>query len=339
MLAPDPFCTGGPPHSYRAAAPVCVPAPRGIGRSARAFTLVELLVVTAIIAILIGLLLAAVQKVREAANRIRCASNLRQTGIALLQYHDTYGCLPPGLLNTFYPPRGAEFERRSWMPTILPYLEQQAFYEELEGYMRAGRGYPWFVPHASTPIPVLLCPSDPAGPKTFGVGGTDVSEGFHGNYALCMGAGLFNPPEDPTGTRRDGVFCALSRTRLADIQDGTSTTLLGSEIIVIPDRGHEADVRGRYLDALHGGTLFSTRHPPNTREGDSGEYCIDSPRDPCRSQDRANTVHFARAYHPGGVNSLFADGSLRLTADTVAPDLYRALGTRAGGEVVSADDY
>src|SRR5262249_56943950 len=164
-------------------APPRPPLPRG--RRA-ALTLAELLVVIAIIAILIGLLLPAVQKVREAAARLRCASHLRQVGLALHQHHDTHDRFPPGLLNTFYPPRGPDFERRSWMTTILPYIEQQALSDEFEAHMRAGRGYPWYAPHASTPIPLLLCPADPAGPKTYGVGGTPVSEGFHANSALCL---------------------------------------------------------------------------------------------------------------------------------------------------------
>src|SRR5262249_58828636 len=127
------------------------PPPPPRGRRA-GLTLAELLVVIAIIAILIGLLLPAVQKGREAAARLRCASHLRQVGLALHLHHDTHDRFPPGLLNTLYPPRGPDFERRSWMTTILPYIQQQALSDQFEPHIRADRGYPCATPHAPPPI-------------------------------------------------------------------------------------------------------------------------------------------------------------------------------------------
>src|SRR5262249_48938689 len=144
-----------------------------VRKERRAFTLIELLVVIAIVAILIGLLLAAVQRVREAANRMKCANNLRQLGLALHNYHDAHGVFPPGLLNTVMaqlPAQGPDCERRSWMPQILPFVEQDALAREFEVERQAGR-YPWYATHASSSISLFLCPSDPAGPKTYGVGG------------------------------------------------------------------------------------------------------------------------------------------------------------------------
>src|SRR5262245_36868271 len=301
-------------------------------RTRPALTLIELLVVVALIAVLIGLLLPAVQKVREAASRIKCAHHLRQLGLALHQHHDAHGHFPPGLLNTAWPLQGPDYERRDWMPRGLPFLEQEALYREFEAHAATGGGYPWFAPSASVPIPVLLCPSDPAGPKTRGVGGTPVSEGFHGNYALCLGSTALNPPEDLTGTRRDGLFFALSRTGLSSILDGTSHTLMGAEVIVVPDTD-KADTRGRHLDAVHGGTLVTTQQPPNTAVGDQGDFCIARPRAPCRPLGGHGIAHYARSYHSGGVNGLFADGAVRFLADGVDGRAYQALGTRAGGEV------
>ena len=303
----------------------------------RGFTLVEVLVVVTIVGLLIALLLPAVQAAREAARDLHCKNNLKQLGLALHSYHDAHGSFPPGLLNSAWPPTGPDYERRSWMPTILPYIGQQALYEKIESHMQSGAGYPWYAPDTSIAIATVVCPSDPAGPKTDGVGGTPVSEGFHGNYALCLGSTVLNPANDLTGTRRDGLFFALSRVRLGDVLDGTSQTLMGGEVVVVRDLDDRADTRGRYLDALHGGTLFTTLQPPNTAVGDKGDYCIPVARAPCQPLGGDQIAHYLRSYHPGHVNALFADGSVRRLADTVAPNVARALGTRAGGEIVPGD--
>jgi hypothetical protein len=152
--------------------------------------------------------------------------------------------------------------------------------------------------------------------------------------SLCLGSTALNPPDDLTGTRRDGLFFALSRTRLSDVLDGTSYTLMGAEIIVVPDT-EKADTRGRHLDAVHGGTLFPTQQPPNTAVGDQGDYCIAARRAPCQPLGGRDIAHYARSYHTGGVDGLFADGAVRFLADGVDSRVYRALGTRAGGEVAA----
>ena len=138
---------------------------------------------------------------------------------------------------------------------------------------------------------------------------------------------------DRTGSPRDGIFVAFSRTRFDDVRDGTSATLLAGEIVVVPDPPDYSEIRGRYLDAVHGGTLFTTLEPPNTALGDVGDYCISIPRAPCRRNTGTDIALFVRSYHPGGVHALFADGSVRWVADSIDTQTYRALGTRAGGEV------
>lgn len=303
----------------------------------RGFTLVELLVVVGIVAVLIALLLPAVQAAREAARRATCQSRFRQIGMGLHLYQATHGVFPPGLFNTVWPLPDRNYDRRDWMCALLPFLEQPAVYEAIEAQQRSGEDYPWFAAGTSNPIRLITCPSDPASPKVRAVGGTDVSEGFHGNFALCHGSTVLNPVGDRTGTRRDGLFYALSATRLAEISDGASQTLMGAEIIVIPDLHDEADTRGRHLDAVHGGTLISTLLTPNTRTGDQGEFCIGSRRAPCQAWGGDDIVHFARSYHAGGIHALVADGSLRWIADSIDAQTYRALGTRAGGESVAVD--
>jgi prepilin-type N-terminal cleavage/methylation domain-containing protein len=302
----------------------------------KGLTLIELLVVLAIIGILVALLLPAVQQAREAARRTTCKSHLRQVGMALQLYHDHHRVFPPGLFNTVWPLPNRNYDRRDWVCALLPYIEQRALHENIEAQQRTGMGYPWFAVGASTPISVLVCPSNPGGPKTWAVGGTNISEGFHGNYALCLGSTVLNPIGDLIGAQRNGMFYAINSTRMADVLDGTSHTLMGAEIIVVPDTG-VPDTRGRHLDAVHGGTLISTLEPPNTPSGDKGEYCIESRRAPCQLWQGDEIVHFARSFHSGGVHALFVDDSVHWIADSIAPIVYRALGTRAGGEVASLE--
>src|SRR5947208_2357155 len=146
-----------------------------VSRVRPGFTLIELLVVIAIIAILVGLLVPAVQKVREAAARTQCQNNLKQVGLALHNYHDVYKSLPPGqtneIVNYDYPPYG---ERRCWMQKILPYLEQGPLYQQIEAWMNQPSSPPgqapynahvWWTPGRWTIVPTLMCPSDPANPK------------------------------------------------------------------------------------------------------------------------------------------------------------------------------
>lgn len=302
--------------------------------SGAAYTLIELLVVIAIIAVLIGLLLPAVQKVREAAGRVQCRNNLKQLGLALHNHHDAHQTFPPGLFNSVWPLTGPGKERRSGVVALFPYLEQAPLHDRIEAQIRAGN-YPWYAVGSDVRIAILVCPADPNSPKTWGYSDSPVQEGFHGNYSLCSGSTVLNPPGDRTGSWRDGVFFAFSRTRFSDIPDGTSTTLMAGEIVVVPDTPKDCDIRGRYLDAVHGGTLFTTLEPPNTALGDAGEYCIPIPRAPCRLNSGTDIAHFLRSYHSGGVHVLFADGSVRWVADSIDARTYRALGTRAGGEVAS----
>jgi prepilin-type N-terminal cleavage/methylation domain-containing protein/prepilin-type processing-associated H-X9-DG protein len=313
----------------------------------RAFTLIELLVVIAIIGILIGLLLPAVQKVREAANRVKCQNNLKQLALALHNYHAGVGCLPPGTADGPYGPDGVTiFDRGDWYERIFPYIEQNALYESLQAFIAANQpaSGPQGIGGADTvyykfqyrfdPIPTLFCPADPHSPKLNSIASDQ--QGIHSNYVACAGNTSFNPG-GAGGNNLDGIFYWGSTTRFTDILDGTSNTLLLGEINVSPDVTSH-DTRGRvYNNARQGSVLFSTLNTPNNlATPDRLQWCQDIPMAPCVNTT-TEIVLSARSYHTGVVNVAFADGSVRTVSNDVNAATYSALGTRNGGEVVS--DY
>jgi prepilin-type N-terminal cleavage/methylation domain-containing protein/prepilin-type processing-associated H-X9-DG protein len=311
----------------------------GPARAARGFSLIEMLVVIAIIAILIGLLLPAVQKVRGSAARIRCANNLKQVALALHNHHDTVGQLPHATYNyidsTDYSvaPYFSKNNRRSWGQDVLPFLEQAPLFSRFEAYMATG-GQAHGFPDNATVIPTLVCPADPTSPKTvtyWGGPGT-TTQGFSGNYVVNAGSDYFMKTDYAESARLDGMMFALSKVKLADVPDGTTNTALVGELILSPDTtGH--DVRGRYYNPAHGGVTFSTRLPPNNAVPDQFAWCSGTPVSvaPCVWTTEYMFVS-VRSYHSGGVNMAMADGSVRFVRNEVTPAAFTALGSRAGNE-------
>jgi prepilin-type N-terminal cleavage/methylation domain-containing protein/prepilin-type processing-associated H-X9-DG protein len=302
-----------------------------MSRARRAFTLIELLVVIAIIAILIGLLLPAVQKVREAAARIKCQNNLKQIGLAMHNYHDANQHLPPG-----DPSTGSY---GTWQVSVLPYIEQDNLYKL---YVNFGNAQGSGITYSSTvnrtnvtsrTLPILTCPSDPnAGHfQPFGVS-------MH-NYAVNFGnttrtQGTYN------GVLFGGApFSYNNKTfRITDISDGTSNTLLAAEVLQGVSAGSLTDLRGFTWWGPAAG--FEGYFGPNSASPDSLQftsYCNNQPQLGLPCVVTSVNQFGARSKHTGGVNVTLCDGSVRFVSDGVSISTWRALSTSQGGEVLGSD--
>lgn len=329
-----------------------LPRPR-FPRREFGFTLVELLVVIAIIGILVALLLPAIQAAREAARRSQCSNNLKQLGLGLHNYHDTHAWFPPGVLANGLNAGTTPPTNMSWMPMLLPFIEQSALHEQLLPYMvtRASSNFPSEL--MNSVIPPLMCPSDPAAPKTGLIHGDstppggnppDNNDGFSGNYLLCHGSQLVTQNNNPAtpgaafGNDMNGMFYYKSRIRMASITDGTANTVMGAEIITLPETAtSHRDWRGRYYRAEHLSSIFSTNQPPNTTLSDYCRTC-QAPalkEAPCTANTDLQYL-FARSFHPGGVQAVLADASVRFIPNNINTQVWRDLGTREGGESSTA---
>jgi prepilin-type N-terminal cleavage/methylation domain-containing protein/prepilin-type processing-associated H-X9-DG protein len=339
-----------------------------MGRVRRGFTLIELLVVIAIIGVLISLLLPAVQAAREAARRAQCTNNLKQLGIGLHNYEGTAGALPPALAMRGAGSTVAWFGGWSVHGRVLPFLEQSAAYGAIN--FDVSYDHPDNTTVTALVVSTFVCPSEvkpSISRHSFGLAGVT-------NYGFNMGDwfvwGGFS------GMTNRGAFGVNASRRWADFLDGTSQTVVGAEVkahqgyyrdcgglsqvkdgvpippvesdpyVVAPeylgggcafrDTGHTEWVDGHVHQ-----TGFTTAWTPNRKTMGGPDRRLDVDLNGQREARGGPTYAAitARSHHPGGVNALFGDGSVRFLKNSIQGATWRALGTLEGGEVVSGDAF
>jgi prepilin-type processing-associated H-X9-DG protein len=281
------------------------------------------LVVIAIIAILIGLLLPAVQKVREAAARIKCQNNLKQIALALCNYECAFGYFPEGYRFT-YP-------TRSFVPPILGFIEQN----NIRYNMQANWDDPVNQPWTQVQIKLLYCPSVPGGndrvdnyvPFNPAVSDYTVYHGVNSNYCQLVGWPLYTPPDT------NGIMTP-NTCRVIDITDGTSMTFLVAEDSARPQLWRMGKLIDGYASA--GGWA-----DPNLEIALDGSDTLTTGNGqgfgPCvMNCTNDNEVY---SFHTGGASFAFADGSVKFIRDTIKNTTFAALVTKAAGDIPPADDY
>jgi prepilin-type N-terminal cleavage/methylation domain-containing protein/prepilin-type processing-associated H-X9-DG protein len=292
---------------------------RHVTQPLRGFTLVELLVVVAIIGVLVAILLPAVQSVREAARRLQCTNQLKQIGLAFHNYHDAYKRLPSSKL---------ELKRWGWIPLTLPFMEQQTVYDRLDFTISSWQG--GNLNFLKQPFSFDLCPSNDVAnevleEEAFAAPTYAISQS---DYAACVGD-YINDTGIGTTPSYGNVYDAnspvrgiMSRfgwsARFKEVTDGLSHTIVVGECV------------GSWCITQNWGvqSFATTAHPINFRNVDFN----DRANWPTQSNPRWDESIGFRSQHPGGANFCMADGSVTFLTDELEGAIYRAIASRAAGE-------
>ena len=291
------------------------------------FTLIELLVVIAIIAVLVALLLPAVQQAREAARRSQCKNNLKQLGIALHNYHETAGTFPSGRSTE----TASVYSGHTTEVMLLSYLDQGPLLNQLNISL------PFYVsPNFDCPglalIPTYLCPSNPVTEGVNWTGGTNPCPGSDPNQDTARthyegiadtGTGRY-APLSLAMDNGNGAFYHNSRTRIADIVDGTSNTLLFCEIVSNGPRTYSCCSWIAYSDGI--GTVNGINAPFRSTPGGVPPLGAD--------MWGGNAFSGPASYHSGGAQFLLGDGSVRFISQNISQATLSALTTIYGGEAL-----
>lgn len=348
----------------------------------RAMTLVELLVVIAIVGLMVAILLPAIQSARESARRGHCQNNLKQLGVALANHESATKHFPSAQVSQRYPPDPTHpytFYRWSALAQLLPYVEEAGLHDLLDlslpMYM-PGAGYPLSMPNRTgmaQMVPLFLCPSDNPRLVKPETGPT--------NYSVCAGSGAGGGTPFDT----DGVFYVNSRTRMAEITDGTSHTVVASEsplgidssglastspsaddaerrykfvigfsstpdltdakcaksMLFNSSTGSGNDPRGfAWCSGEYRCSLYNHYYPPNSTTCDCITSVTVDPTPPPAKPVLYSAYGWraARSLHPGGVNVAMADGSVRFVLEDIDLNVWRAVSTRKGNEVVESSE-
>ena len=334
------------------------------------FTLIELLVVIAIIGVLIGLLLPAVQSAREAARRMQCSNNLKQLGLGLHNYESTNGVLPPALVLSGAGNAVTWFGGWGVHGRILPFMEQGPLFDAIN--FASHYETPQNLTVSGQVVSLFICPSEvnqePLVEEEDGL----ILRFGPTNYGFNRGDwyvwGGFNAPENR------GAFTVNRSRALADVRDGLSNSILAAEVktyqpyyrdcgglanvndpsaayptnadplALVPEYavgcGELHEGHTEWPDGQVNQSGFTTAWPPNTKIN-AGDPAIDLDINGQREKNGGPTfaAFNSRSYHPGGVNVLLGDGSVRFIKESVDGMTWRGLGTIRGGEVLSADAY
>lgn len=303
---------------------------RSVRSNRTGFTLIELLVVISIIGVLIGLLVPAVQKVREASNRMSCTNNLKQVGLAVHGYHNAYGKFPPGYISKVDGVGNDLGPGWGWASMILPQMEQENLFKLIDFNLPIENAVNQQA--RITIIKSFLCPSDTVPSQAFPVGkkspaGTISTticsiapSNFVGNY------GVSEP-----GVDGEGIFFRNSVVRMADILDGTNSTLLAGERAFYHA---ESSWVGAVTGADQGPTLNS---PLAIQLNESSNFILAHTGESFHGPAEPMEANHYTSRHSGVGNFLFVDGHVRPLSGSTSYATFKGLSTRAGSEVLSGE--